>query len=146
MGIWDRLGNVIKSYISDDSGKVFKNSSKGDPDLDAAYEELDDFLRGNDTKAKSREWDGEKESAKKNSERKRPVPEEIRQDFAELGLTPEATVGECKDAYKKLLKIHHPDRHVKHQENMKKATDKAARVNAAYERLVIWFRTRPPVL
>ena len=53
MGIWDRLESVIKSYINDhEDPKVFgKNRSQGhDPDLDAAYEELDDFLNGKDSR------------------------------------------------------------------------------------------------
>jgi DnaJ-domain-containing protein 1 len=143
MGIWDRLGSVIKSYINDGNDAVFtRDGSKrqGDPDFNAAYEELDDFLKGNDSKGKSKLWDDEKEKA---TEKKRPVPEELRRDFAELGLSPEASAEECKDAYKKLLKKHHPDRYANHEENMKKATEKTARVNAAYDRLEAWFRIPP---
>ena len=139
MGIWNRLGNVIKSYITDESDKLFGNRSKwrSDPDLDSAYEELDDYLKGKD----SRERAFGQEEAEKQKKPK-PVPEGIKQDFAELGLTPDATAEECKDAYKKLLKIHHPDRHANHEGNMNKATDKSARVNAAYDRLVVWFRVQ----
>jgi DnaJ-domain-containing protein 1 len=136
MGIWDRLGNVLKSYINTSDEKVFgKTASQRhyDPDLDAAYEELDDFLRGTKGSEKAKEQNGGKPA-------KKPMPEEVKMAFAELGLTPEATAGECKDAYKKLLKIHHPDRHAKHEGNMKKATGKTSRVNAAYERLMKWFR------
>jgi len=48
MGIWDRLGNVIKSYVNDEREKVFgKTGAKrhNDPDLNAAYEELDEARR-----------------------------------------------------------------------------------------------------
>ena len=120
MGIWGRLGNLIKSYINDDV-------SKRDPDLDAAYEELDDFLQGTGSRGKARK-------------QAKPVPEEIRKAFVELGLEPDASLEECKEAYKKLLKAHHPDRHAQDQENMDKATGKTARLNAAYERLEGWFR------
>ena len=140
MGIWDRLESVIKSYLNDGGDPVFTRSGRkgqSDPDLNAAYEELDDFLKGGDGKAGSKAWDGEKE---KPAEKKRPVPEEIRRDFAELGLSPEASAEECKEAYKRLLKVHHPDRHANHAENMRKATEKTARVNAAYDRLETWFR------
>jgi DnaJ-domain-containing protein 1 len=145
MGILDRLGSVIKSYINDDSDRLFgKNSAKkrSDPDLNAAYEELDDFLRGKEAPSS---FAGKSERETEKQKKARPVPLEIRLDFAELGLTPDATAEECKEAYKKLLKIHHPDHHAKHDENMKKATDKAARVNAAYDRLVIWFRVQNQV-
>ena len=142
MGIWDRLGSVIKSYVNDEREKVFgKTGAKrhNDPDLNAAYDELDDFLKGKETSSFSSDKSGNETEKQK---RARPVPEEVRQDFAELGLTPDATAEECKETYKKLLKIHHPDRHVNHDENMKKATVKAARVNAAYDRLVVWFRVQ----
>jgi hypothetical protein len=139
MSIWERLGSVIRSYITDESEKLFGNRSKwrSDPDLDEAYEELDGFLKGKDR----RERVPDREETEKQK-KPRSVPEEIRRDFAELGLTPDATAEECKEAYKKLLKIHHPDRHANHEGNMNKATDKSARVNAAYDRLVAWFRVQ----
>jgi curved DNA-binding protein CbpA len=49
---------------------------------------------------------------------------------------------ECKAAYKKLLKLHHPDRHAGHTGNMKKATEKSARINAAYDRIEKWRNGR----
>jgi len=131
MGIWDRLGNVVKSYLNDHEDNVFRNrSGHSDPDLDSAYEELDDYLNYRDGKEKPAEQ--EKPS--------RPMPAELRKDFAALGLTPEASFEDCKAAYKKLLKIHHPDKHSTHPDNMKKATEKSASVNAAYKRLEDWFR------
>jgi curved DNA-binding protein CbpA len=62
----------------------------------------------------------------------------LRGDFAELGLPFDASEEDCKQAYKKLLKIHHPDRHAGHEGNMKKATEKSARINAAYDRIQRW--------
>ena len=53
MSIWDRLGTVLKSYLNDDDRETFSKSAwrkHGDPDVDAAYEELDDFLKGGDGK------------------------------------------------------------------------------------------------
>ena len=150
MGIWERLGNVIKSYLSDDDkGSIGGTTSFGendpagsgsaeygrrDPDFDAAYEELNDYLRGTGAAEKG----GGKETSGK---RIRPVPAELRADFAELGLTPEASAEECKEAYKKFLKNYHPDRHAGNAEAMKMATEKTATVNAAYDRLEKWFRT-----
>ena len=144
MGIWGRLGNVVKSYLNDESNGLFEKSrsqrqdseSRGgkewrllDSDLNAAYEELDDFLRG---KPNDKKWATEKPA--------RPVPMELRADFAELGLSPDASAEERKTAYKKLLKAHHPDRHAGKDEAMKKATEKTARVNAAYERIEKWLK------
>ena len=146
MGIWERLGNVIKSYINStnsDDDLFGKSPSRrhSDPDLNAAYEELDDFLSGKEAKENFSAFENRSAAGKEGKkERTRQVPEELRKDFAELGLAPDATAEECKEAYKKLLKTHHPDRHAKHEENMKKATEKTARVNAAYKSLMTWFR------
>ena len=151
MSIWGRLGNVIKSYINDDSSEYSSWSAssgkRGDPDLDAAYDELNDFLRGDGGSrggsSSSGPGGGSRGSKKEAAgEKARTIPAELREDFAELGLSPEASAGECKSAYKKFLKIHHPDRHAGNPELMKKATEKAARVNAAYSRLEKWFRER----
>ena len=134
MGIWDRLGNVLKSYINDGSERVFGESRPrytADDDFNAAYEELDDFLKGEKT--------GKKHP--KTFYGGRPVPPGLKRDFTELGLLPGASEEECKEAYKKLLKIHHPDRHSGNQELMKKATEKTARINASYDRLVTWFKS-----
>jgi len=144
MGIWDRLGNVVKSYLNDPGDNVFRgNPSKGgsgegrhrpghsDPDLNSAYEELDDYLNYRD---------GKEKPAGQETPGNRPIPAELLKDFALLGLSPEASFEDCKGAYKKLLKIHHPDKHSTHPDNMKKATEKSAKVNAAYKRLEDWFR------
>ncbi|MDR0443906.1 MAG: J domain-containing protein [Treponema sp.] len=130
MGIWDRFTNVVNSYINDIGGRKreWKNSNSysGDPDLDAAYEELDDYLNGKEQNKNTR-----------HANVKLP-PEELRPDFEYLGLPFGADAEECKAAYKRLLKIHHPDRHAGHEGNMKKATEKSAKINAAWERIEKW--------
>jgi DnaJ-domain-containing protein 1 len=138
MGIWDRLGNVIKSYLDDDDAKIFGNgksySSSADPDLNAAFEELDDYLNRNGAGGEPLGGGG----TGQNRRHGEYVPEELGPDFAELGLPFGAPAEACKAAYKKLLKIHHPDRHAGHQGNFKKATEKTARINAAYDRIEKW--------
>ncbi|AEF83504.1 DnaJ domain protein [Leadbettera azotonutricia ZAS-9] len=137
----DRLGNVIKSYLNNDDEKIF-GSARGerrpshDPDLDAAFDELNDFLNND----KARDEPGPEPHAPPHGPETSngTIPEELRQDFAELGVAFGASGTECKDAYKKLLKIHHPDRHAGHEGNMKKATERTARINAAYDRIEKW--------
>jgi DnaJ-domain-containing protein 1 len=142
MGIWSRLGTVIKSYLDDSDTKVFGSSEKSgspfrsagsqssrDPDLDAAFEELNDYLNRK----------GSGNSGEQNKSSAKLPPEELRADFACLGVPFGATADECKAAYKKLLKIHHPDRHAGHENNFKKATEKSARINAAWDRIEKWL-------
>jgi hypothetical protein len=169
MGIFDRLGDVLKSYLNDEDRRIFGRSRPsapfGDPDLEAAYEELDEFLRHGSRgprdgsggprgpSAGGRDWesprqgsgrgDGAWESprpdaARRHARRDAAPPEELRPDFAELDLPFGASSGDCKAAYKKLLNIHHPDRHAGNSGNMKRATEKSARINAAYDRIETW--------
>ncbi|MDR1971100.1 MAG: J domain-containing protein [Treponema sp.] len=189
MGIFNRLGDVIKSYLNDEDERIFGPSRRGggNPDLEEAEAELEEFLRG------PRSW-GNPETGKRSAGDWGPAenggrtgsgsgsrtggdwgpaggrpgsrtggdwgpaggrpgsrtggggnrgpaalpPEELRPDFAELGLPFGAAEEECKAAYKKLIKRHHPDRHAGHEGNMKKATEKSARINAAYDRIEKW--------
>jgi DnaJ-domain-containing protein 1 len=147
VGILDRLGDVIRSYLNDTGPGPSGRSPAGkrvDPDLEAAYEELDDFLSGGkagfaaERSAAGKE--GRADSGRAGSGGT-PPPESLRRDFEELGLAFGASADACKAAYKKLLKLHHPDRHAGHEGNMRKATAKSARINAAYDRIERWRET-----
>ncbi|GHU08986.1 hypothetical protein FACS1894151_05870 [Spirochaetia bacterium] len=158
MGIFDRLGQVIKSYLNaEEEGSHEKTSGKGnrgDPDLEAAFEELDDYLSGGKKKAERdyaqftgteygqyQKGGGQTAGSRAGTGNKtmRQVPEELRGDFTELGVPFASSAEDCKTAYKNLLKKHHPDRHAGHAENMRKATEKTARINAAYDRIEKWY-------
>jgi curved DNA-binding protein CbpA len=158
MGIFDRLGDVIKSYLYDEENRGFgrgprRGGAFSDPDLDAAYDELNDYLGGGEGKdwgpagGSSTNQDGgfggnrgfrETRGNSGPAGKAGLPPEELRPDFAELGLPFGASAEECKTAYKKLLNIHHPDRHAGHPGNFQKATAKSARINAAYDRIEKW--------
>ncbi|MDR0629871.1 MAG: J domain-containing protein [Treponema sp.] len=162
MGIIDRLGDVIRSYLTDEAEESLEGSFQRqwqsrrqpweDPDMNAAFEELDEYLQRKPGK-KERSSFGtgnfrahDSAGAFRASEFKRhepaaAVPESLRQDFAELGVPMGASSEACKAAYKKLLKIHHPDRHAGHPGNMKKATEKSARLNTAFDRIDQWRQT-----
>jgi DnaJ-domain-containing protein 1 len=158
MGIIDRLGNVIRSYFNDgdpgpsvgSSGEGARSSRYVDPDLDAAYDELDDFLRGGKRPGTYGEkppfghGPGSNGGSGTAGGTVNPPPESLRVDFAELGLPLGASEEECKIAYKRLLKLHHPDRHAGHEGNMKKATEKSARINAAFDRIEKWRKSGVP--
>jgi DnaJ-domain-containing protein 1 len=142
MGIFERIEDIIKSYLNDeDEVRLGKNRRRGDPDYEAAYKELNEYLDGG-ASARSRassDYEAHGQSSRAySSSAGAGVSEDLRRDFAELGLPFGASAEECKTAYKKLLKIHHPDRHAGHAENMRKATEKSARINAAYDRIESW--------
>jgi DnaJ-domain-containing protein 1 len=150
MGFFDRIETIIKSYLHDEDDTIFGHpggewrSSSQDPDLEAAFEELNDFLFGGKKKRTGFGSGGTTGygGAESYGNAKAPgIPPALAQDFAELGLSPGAPAEECKAAYKQLLKKHHPDRHAGHPGNMKKATEISARLNAAYDRIEQWRRT-----
>ncbi len=180
---FDRLGDIIKGFLDDEDQGLFGSSShqnrgRGftDPDLDAAFEELDDYLKGGSSDSSSaknnrgstsganRSSDsrsgrqgsagatgdysrGSNASSGGYSQRARDPsapPESLRKDFAELGVPFGSDEATCKGAYKKLLKVHHPDRHAGHPGNMRKATEKSARINASYQRIEKWRETGTP--
>jgi hypothetical protein len=151
VGLFDRLGDVLRSYLRDDDDWRETRTSHGgyfsdDPDVSQAFDELNDFLSGKNPNTdwggagygKTSDWGSPRAE---NSAQKPSVPEALRGDFAELGLEFGADAGKCKAAHKQLLKIHHPDRHASHEGNMKKATIKSAKLNAAYERICKWRAT-----
>jgi DnaJ-domain-containing protein 1 len=148
VGIFDRLGDVLRSYLNDAGSRPSERPSPGkrfaDPDLEAAWEELDDFLgrkkAGSERASTGKGGRPDSRSAGGNAGRVTP-PESLRPDFEELGLAFGASADDCKAAYKKLLKLHHPDRHAGHEGNMRKATAKSARINAAYDRIERWRET-----
>jgi DnaJ-class molecular chaperone len=119
----------MNDFSNDTAGRLKTNTRYRDPDLDAAYEELDDFLNN-----KERKNDAPRGAA--GGEKVPPL--ELREDFECLGVPFGADAETCKSAYKKLLKIHHPDRHAGHEGNYKKATEKSARINAAWDRIERW--------
>ena len=136
MGLFSRLGSVINSYINDfgeETSGRFRSGSTGDPDLDAAYDELNDYLN------RKEPYPGRKKQEEPFRQNTAPrvklPPEELRADFDCLGVPFGADVETCKVAYKNLLKIHHPDRHAGHEGNFKKATAKSAKINAAWDRI-----------
>jgi DnaJ-domain-containing protein 1 len=141
MSIWSRLGSIINSYLNEFENETSRNfKSSGDPDLDAAYDELNEFLNSKDTHSgrEKTEYTWKETDDNRQTSSKKFPPEELRKDFELLGVPFGAHSQECRAAYKKLLKIHHPDRHAGHEGNFKKATAKSAKINAAWDRIETW--------
>jgi DnaJ-domain-containing protein 1 len=148
VGIFDKLGDALKDYLKD--GKSDGSSSKSgftDPDMSAAYDELNEYLKTKPRAAprsgtyRPQNQTGQTYSNTTNTARpSKPLPpESLRGDFNELGVEFGAGAEICKAAHKKLLKIHHPDKHT--DNDYKKATEKTMRINASYGRIKQWQET-----
>ncbi|MDR2552996.1 MAG: J domain-containing protein [Treponema sp.] len=148
MGIFGRLGNLIRGCIDEGDSSLFRGETRrypasSDPDVRAAYEELEAFLRNEAPhKGQAGGWKAGSGGNPHPVREREKIPEELRPDFAELEVPFGSSAAQCKAAYKELLKKHHPDRHGKRSEDTLKATEKSARINAAWDRIEKWREHR----
>ena len=128
--IFDRLGRVVRSYLNDSDNNSSDRSYGGDdPDLADAWAELDDFLNDDfDTNTAGTADRGFTRS----------IPDDLKADYAVLGVVPGSSFGEIKQTYKKLMLAYHPDKHAGNPAALKEATEMAKKVNAAFHRIKKW--------
>jgi DnaJ-domain-containing protein 1 len=157
--IFDRFERMFRSWVSADADELFgrthtarAGASSGDPDLDAAMDELNDFLDTGRTETEARERDRarrEREAAARaggsysgasSSYNSRPSgpPPALVQAYKVLGLPYGAPFPEVKAAYKRLLMQNHPDRNSATPEQLKRSTEISVQINAAYQRIEDW--------
>lgn len=163
--IFDRFEQMFKSWVAKDSDELFGNAGafrsggrssargSGDPDLDAAMSELDDFLDMGRTETEARERAKAKREAEEAARGRqgssssgygaRPSgpPQALVQAYRTLGLAYGAPFAEVKAAYKRLLMQNHPDRNSATPEQMKRSTEISAKINEAYHRIETWNTT-----
>ena len=140
-----RLANVLRGIVTDDqtnSKRAWdRGRSSGDPDLDQAWEELDDFLsEGRESPdADSAADGGQRASTGQSLPRGPAVSAKTERAYATLAVPVGAGASEVRAAYKKLMRQHHPDRFAGDAEKSREA----ARINAAYEHIAALTRCRP---
>ncbi|MDR2897856.1 MAG: J domain-containing protein [Spirochaetaceae bacterium] len=157
--MFDRLGSILRSYLDDDGQDIFSNGkSHGrspDPDYQAAYDELNDYLNDEDEGDRFTSYNRfeNKERKAGNTQQKTPprqpkdtntrdkVPTELYRDFIRLGLKPGASLEHCKKAHKNLLKQHHPDKHAGNPFTLNRATEMSSSINASFQRISYWYKT-----
>ncbi len=123
--LFDRLGNLLRSVFQDSETGYGQNIKSGDPDLDEAWQELDDFLKH----GKNAAAPGVKYSAPNLP------PKELKEDYATLNVPFGASFGDVKKSYKKLLSQYHPDKHSGSEEKTKMATEITQNINRSFLRI-----------
>ena len=109
-----------------------------DPDLAAAWDELESFLDADDATAGR----GRSSTSGTTGAGGAPHPREpLRADYATLGVAFDAPLSEVKRAYKRLMQAHHPDRFAHDPARQADATRKAALINSAFARIEREVRT-----
>lgn len=127
--IFDRFGNLLKSFLRDDEPAAAGNTSYSDPDLRDAWDELEDFLNSDE----SADAPGNRSS---NTRAKAPVvPAELQKDYRLLKTKPGASLEEVAKSYRQLLRIHHPDRHATDPAAFAKATERTKTLTSAFRRI-----------
>ncbi len=129
---FDKLGNLLRSIIREEPED---NINQRDPDLKAAWEEIDEFLKTGYNRQRSR--------AKSRPVKNIPVPEVYKQDFINLEIHPTASLEEVKRSYKKLLRKYHPDRHADNPQKQQMATRITQKLNVSYQRIVQLKKNQP---
>ena len=128
MGIFQRIEKLVESYLDDllDSKDHYNSASQSghDNDMRAAWDELNDFLNAGAAPASG---------SAANQTRFSNIPQALQKDFAELGVPPGTTLGECKIAYRKQIKVYHPDK--KHSSD----AAKFMRIKTAYDNIASWY-------
>ncbi|CEM62975.1 J domain-containing protein [Treponema phagedenis] len=69
-----------------------------------------------------------------------PVPPELVEDFAVLGIPSGMPLADCKQSWKRLVKRYHPDT-ITEVEKQGEAAAIIRRINRSYKRIEKWFET-----
>ena len=137
--MFDRLGDLLRTVLGGDGTTSAGAATHrrrpphtNDPDLAAAWEELESFL----DEDRAEPAPGGASSASNASGTAKPHPRErLRADYAALGVAFDAPMSEVKRGYKRLMQAHHPDRFAHDPARQADATRKAARINSAFARI-----------
>ena len=134
----DRLGELLKGLFSGGAGSsrgrtdTFGRSggwqqdghSPRDPDLEAAWRELDDYLRAGS------------EPPRGSGPGTRPAADEsVRRDYANLEVPFGADIEDVRRSYKSLVLRYHPDRFAADPEKQAIALEITKKINESFERI-----------
>lgn len=132
MDIFDRLGNLMRTILDDDDTGDGTPGQYSDPDEQAAWQELEDFMRSDSTAARP--------SAERSDDA--PMPATLRKDFRNLEVPIGAPLSEVRKAYKRLMATFHPDRHSADPEKLRTATEVTKKLNQSFQRIRTFYEGR----
>jgi DnaJ-domain-containing protein 1 len=141
-GFIDRLAGLLRSLFSEERGTQggLRGAGEGqprhhDPDLQNAWEELDEFMRtGSNDSARTR-GSGSGSRARSAPPPRQPADESLRADYANLEVPFGADIDSVRRSYKSLMMKYHPDKHAGDPEKQKIALEITKKVNESFERI-----------
>ena len=105
-----------------------------DPDVQAAWEELDEYMRTGASGRTEGPASGRSEAGGRSAGRPR-VDESLRQDYANLEVPFGADMEEVRASYKRMMLMYHPDRYPGDPEKQRLALEIAKKINQSFERI-----------
>jgi hypothetical protein len=152
-GFIDRLAEFFKTLFGSESGNSphdgsgspgSRSSGSGsgtgrpdgfvDPDVRAAWEELDEYIRtGRNSNKSSAGW--QRGAGGTRAGAPRPPDESLRQDYANLEVAFGVDIEVVRASYKRLMLKYHPDKYAGDPEKQKIALEIAKKINQSFERI-----------
>jgi DnaJ-domain-containing protein 1 len=126
--LFDRLGDMLRSFLRDSPRTRQPGTTDTDPDFRDAWEELNAYLRDADTGHERAPGSGPGAAASR-------VPERLRTDYANLEVPFGAPFERVQQSYRRLMTQYHPDRNASDAERLRIATEIAKKINASYQRI-----------
>jgi len=141
---FDRLGSLFKSIFTDDEKSSSNHTGRYyDDDMQDAWDELEDFLNeGKAERPKRERPEAGREDA--GTSRRKAQQEALRQDYANLKVPFATPFAEVKNAYKKLLRQYHPDKHAADPSKQKIATEITQKINQSFQKIRDFEENRNP--
>ena len=132
--IFDRLGNLLKSTLRANDDVDHDIDGYTDPDLQEAWDELNDFLAG-DSDTAGGTGPGFQRSSFGSTNRSASIPPQVAEAYSVIGVSAHVSNAELGKAYKTLLLKHHPDRVAGDPAKMAAATERTKRINRAFQEI-----------
>lgn len=128
--LFERFQRLVRSYLrfGAPSDEWFEQHEE-DSDYHEAWNELNEFLH-NGTSAGT--------SAGTHGQEQRLPPEELRKDYQLFEVEFGASFQEVRNAYRRLMRRHHPDLHAGDSTKQHEATRTSQQLNTAYQRIKAW--------
>lgn len=133
--IFDRFGNLLKSFVRDEESAHTGKTSFSDPDLQDAWNELEDFLNAEESE------DSRDTRSTSTPAEERKLPAELQKDYRFLKTEPGAPLEEVAKSYRQLLRIHHPDRYATDPAAFAEATERTKNLTSAFRRIKEYTQT-----
>jgi hypothetical protein len=148
MDLLDRIAAALRAIFGD-AGSSARAAGSGrasgspgefsarpaDPDLAAAWDELNDYLGSEGREAGGARSRAGARSAGGGSQGSSLPPDSLRSDYANLEVPFGAGIETVRRSYKRLVLRYHPDRHASHPEKLRVATEITKKINESFERI-----------